>query len=334
MWGALIYFLANPNGLSFLVLFLYFSAILSSLVISVSVLTFRLKNAVLLRSIKTFFSSLTFKKKITFLNFCVFSAFPNLVFVNNGFSFVGNYLLTSVFIVGSFFYPWLILFFLIRLVFVLKSGIFGLLYEHVDFFQRQTIHHVFDGNEEFSKEFITYFYGNVWRAAWHTAKAFTSAGLSFGYYDKSREVEELKLEKEVGIQMKNVFDYHASTGHVLTPTEAKKYLQFFITEAEKKAPLTRFHRSAEDTAAKISETLLQKHFPSSFPKDPELTQRELDLLKIKMELIQKQSEYKKIQEFNDLYKFPSGKPVKPKDLSSIAANQDKSGSVAAVDSAD
>ena len=338
MLGSLIYFFSNPNGLSFLVLLLYFLAILISFIITILVLIFRPKNAALLESTKTFFSSLTFGKKITFLNFCLFSAFPNLVFVNNGFSFVGNYLLTSFFIVGSFFFPWVILFFLIRLVFVLKSGIFGLLYEHVGVFQRYTIQYVFNGDKDFSEEFIAYFYGNVWRAAWYTAKAAVGAGASFKMYDLAKENEELRSEKEVDSQMRDIFQYHASVGHKLTPDEAHDYRLYFISVAEKKGSLVRFHRSAEDTANKVADSYLQKYFPESFPKnfpkDPAVTQRELDLLKTKFDFIQKELDFKKIQDFNNLYKIHNPAVVKPKDLSTIAVNRGKASSVDTGDSAD
>lgn len=328
MLGSLFYFFSNPSGLSLLVLLLYFSAIVSSLVISFIILTFSKKNVVLLKSTKTFFSSLTFGKKITFLNFCVFSAFPNLVFVNNGFSFIGNYLLTSLIIVGSFFFPWVILFFFIRLVFVLKSGVFGILYEHVGVFQRHTIQYVFNGDDKFSKEFILYFYGNVWRAAWYTTKAFFGASFSFKMYELAKENEQLRIEKEVGSQMRDIFHQHTAAGHTLTPTEAREYYFYFIAEAEKKAPLVKFHRSAEGTTSKISDFYLEKHFPESFPKDPKI---ELDLLKAKIDLAQKEVEFKQTQDFNNLYRINSVSPVKSKELSSIGLIREKGDSGDSVD---
>ena len=153
-------YISSQEYMHFVFLFsvLYFIFIVFSLFTVLVMLTFLDKNSFLLKETKTFFSGLSLFKKMLFCYFCVFVAFPNKIYVNNSFTFFGNYVINlSMLILGLLFSPCFILFFL-RLMFILESMVFGLLYEHSPKFKTFITKNVFCEDAKYADSYIFYFY--------------------------------------------------------------------------------------------------------------------------------------------------------------------------------
>jgi hypothetical protein len=131
---------------------LYFILVSISLLTVLVILFFVKGNSPFLKETKTFFFSLSLFKKIVFCYFCVFASFPNKVYVNNGFTFIGNYFL-NLFHGGIKFF----LFALLGFIFILESIVFGLSYEYSSKFKTFIVKTIFCENKDYADAYILYF---------------------------------------------------------------------------------------------------------------------------------------------------------------------------------
>lgn len=159
--NALNYAYTNVGGNLLLCSWLLYMVVIfvSNIVVTVS-LFFRAENLEFLKVTKIFFLGLLLGKKLLFLNFCFFYAFPNYVVVNNGFTFIGNFLINMVMVLGAFLSPFLVISFLVRFLFIAESVVFASFYHYSKTFKNILMRVVFGVDSAYGEAFILRFYGN------------------------------------------------------------------------------------------------------------------------------------------------------------------------------
>jgi len=130
-----------------------------------------------------------------------------------------NYLINVIMIFLSICYSPLVLFFIVRLIFVLESLSFGLLVGHSDRFKTAILNFLFNKDSDYLDLFIKYFYGNPAKAPAKTAITVAGSVGSYAWFTNMKEKEECQVEEKTRVRTERACATLKVGGHTVTPTE-------------------------------------------------------------------------------------------------------------------
>lgn len=299
MSSAFIY-ISSQEYMHFVFVFsvLYFIFVLFSLFTVLGMLIFLDKNSFLLKETKTFFSGLPLFKKMLFCYFCVFVAFPNKIYVNNNFTFFGNYVVNFLMLLlGFLFSPFFILFFL-RVMFIVESLVFGLLYEYSPKFKILVIKNIFCEDAKYAGLFVLYFYGNPSSSG---ARNFLNVvgAMATGYGLQAARVQEVsESQKQIQEGVKTDCQNIIKSGGVLDVDGIAKMYGEHQKRAEINTPIsTAMHLGNEvcrDTYSVFRNRFFAEDLTAVKAEDLTALKTENDSLKFKLAEIESKRQFSQL----------------------------------------
>jgi len=152
------------------------------------------KNLSIFSEIFYFLKKSSILSRIRLILFTILFAIPNVILINNGRSV---WFTTIFYAVGVFIfqiYPPVALVFFVKFNFWVESLLFGILIDNVSSLKRFLIYSVFNNQLSFSENYITYFFGNPWKASVKQGGSW-GGGVLFGFaLGKNQQVEGARAE--------------------------------------------------------------------------------------------------------------------------------------------
>ena len=139
------------------------------------------------------FKKLSFKNKIFFTWFTIVFAIPNKIIINNKLSnFLTSFIIFLI-IVVSLTFPIFILFYVIFWVSVIESYFFAVLYNENKSFKKFLDNKLFENNPMFSKDYFSFFWGNMRSGGAGKGRAGIIGTVIGGLYKIGRDHEKAHL---------------------------------------------------------------------------------------------------------------------------------------------
>ena len=139
------------------------------------------------------FKKLSFKNKIFFAWFTIIFAIPNKIIINNRLSnFLTSFIIFLIIVISSIF-PIFILFYVIFWISVIESYFFAIFYEERESFKKFIDSKLFENNPTFSKDYFSFFWGNMKSGGAGKSSAGLIGTLVGGLYIYSQEHEKKQL---------------------------------------------------------------------------------------------------------------------------------------------
>lgn len=167
------------------------------------------------------FKKLSFKNKIFFAWFTLFFAIPNKIMINNKIpNFLTGFVLFLITVV-SYVFPFFIVFYILFWINVMESYFFAVLYEGKKFFKDFLDTKLFENNQTFSKDYFSFFWGNMPSAATTKGRTGILTTIISGLYTMARYNEKAQLRERTQLE----FTQH-TTGSVkkfATPSDSLNF---------------------------------------------------------------------------------------------------------------
>lgn len=125
------------------------------------------------------FKTLPLLNKIFLITFAFFVAIPNKIYINNTIKPLSMFFIVFIFLLFGYIYPFIYCIYLVYLIFTLESFIFGVLYEYSPSFRKiinKLLFNSFTSDDKLAREFLEFFWGNMFGAARKLGPALVAAG--------------------------------------------------------------------------------------------------------------------------------------------------------------
>jgi len=200
--------------------FLIFYEFLELLVILVSCIffIFMYSNNSMNLKLKIYFEKLPIFNKFFFILFTVCYGIPNKIWVNNKLSSIVVSFSIFLIIVSSNVFPIMILLYVIFWITVLESYLFAILYEDRASFRNFINNNLFNNNISFSKDYFSFFWGNMNSGGAGKGRAGIFGTILGGLYNAGRNQERNHVREQGKIEAQQ--HINNSTNKPKTPQES------------------------------------------------------------------------------------------------------------------
>jgi hypothetical protein len=184
------------------VLFIITLELVEFIGVLISLLYFSLMyyNHIITAKLKYHFKQLPIYNKILVIWFSIFYAIPNKIFVSNNLSKVSiTFFIFLIIVLSNVFIP-LILLYIIFWINILESYFFAMFYENNVSFRKFVNNKLFQGNDEFAKEYFSFFWGNMNSGGAGKARAGVVGTLLSGLFQLARNQEKTHVRVQGQIE--------------------------------------------------------------------------------------------------------------------------------------
>ena len=125
------------------------------------------------------FKTLPLPNKIFLITFTFLVAIPNKIYINNSIKPLSMFFIVFIFLLFGYIYPFIYCIYIVYLIFTLESFIFGVLYEYLPSFRNiinKLLFNSFTNDDTLAREFLEFFWGNMFSAARKLGPALVAAG--------------------------------------------------------------------------------------------------------------------------------------------------------------
>ena len=213
-----------------------FCLILFSVVTYLS-LSYFFRNAFLdiLYKILCISKELPFYRRQSLIVFTLFFAIPNKILINNGIKGLTLFVLTLIlFSIGYFYEPLIYIFYVMYLVLLCESWLFAIFYESRTSFTKLVNKFLFNTLQEetpFSREYFTFFWGNMNKAAQEGDKIALAAGGAAIVAINQRNEEKKIVEEQAANATNRDIEVDKANGTVKSPEEYQESYKKHVQEA-------------------------------------------------------------------------------------------------------